>query len=342
MRRAIAILLLSLLSLPAFGQGRTMGRAQPALTLQYVLQMGGTWTGTGADTALSLTHTPAAAFSGDLVHLEGVGPNFNGSLLNLKSDDANAYLITGHDGSGDVFTVSQSGDGDFSGDVSASDINAGTYLTVSSTDGFLRVADDGLHMYANPNDGAANNHIIFASYVYRAKDFDHDTASTGTETFWQSDENPDVSNQEWGSITHDGGDLTISTGDATGVGSAPTTIRNAVKIAANLVTTEQTGGDNQASTLGVGAATVAITTDFLTLTGDGGGNTVGTITGGITGQVLRILFVDANVTITDTDAHTANTVDLAGAATDLTSADDMVLTLLYDGTSWYEAARISN
>jgi len=35
-------------------------------------------------------------------------------------------------------------------------------------------------------------------------------------------------------------------------------------------------------------------------------------------------------------------VDVAGVATNLTSADDMVLTLLYDGTSWYESARISN
>ena len=80
----------------------------------------------------------------------------------------------------------------------------------------------------------------------------------------------------------------------------------------------------------------------MTLTGDGGGNTVATITGGQDGQLLTIIFVDALVTITDTDAHGADTVDLAGAATDLTSADDTTLQLVYDGTSWYETGRSVN
>ncbi|KKK79036.1 hypothetical protein LCGC14_2837580, partial [marine sediment metagenome] len=53
-------------------------------------------------------------------------------------------------------------------------------------------------------------------------------------------------------------------------------------------------------------------------------------------------FVDALVTITDTDAHTANTVDLAGTATDLTSADDTTLQIVYDSVSWYEVSRSVN
>ena len=57
---------------------------------------------------------------------------------------------------------------------------------------------------------------------------------------------------------------------------------------------------------------------------------------------MLLVFVDGNVTITDTDAHTANTVDLAGVATDLTSADDTTLLLFFDGTSWYEVSRSVN
>jgi hypothetical protein len=92
-------------------------------------------------------------------------------------------------------------------------------------------------------------------------------------------------------------------------------------------------------TLGVGDTTFAVTGEFMEITGDGGANTIATITGGQTGQTLVLLFVDANVTITDTDAHTANTVDLSAA---FTSADDTTLTLKFDGTSWYELSRSVN
>jgi len=80
----------------------------------------------------------------------------------------------------------------------------------------------------------------------------------------------------------------------------------------------------------------------MTITGDGGGNTVATITGAHSGELLTLIFVDALVTITDTDAHTANTVDLAGTATNLTSADDTTLQLVFNGTSWYETSRSVN
>jgi len=98
-------------------------------------------------------------------------------------------------------------------------------------------------------------------------------------------------------------------------------------------------GDNQAITLGAAATTFAATTSFVTLTGDGGANTLADITGGVVGMPLRLLFVDALITITDTDAHDANTIDLSAA---FTSADDTTLTLLFDGTSWYEMSRSVN
>jgi hypothetical protein len=96
------------------------------------------------------------------------------------------------------------------------------------------------------------------------------------------------------------------------------------------------------TTLGVGVTTFAITSNVVTLAGDGGGNTVATITGADPGTLLTIIFVDGLVTITDTDGHGANTIDLAGTATDLVSADDMTLQLVYDGTSWYETSRSVN
>jgi len=99
------------------------------------------------------------------------------------------------------------------------------------------------------------------------------------------------------------------------------------------------GHDDDGLTLGVAAATWAATSNFQTMTGDGGGNTVTTITGGQAGQVLTLLFVDGNITITDDNAHTADTVDLSAA---FVGADDTTLTLLSDGTSWYELSRSVN
>jgi hypothetical protein len=52
-----------------------------------------------------------------------------------------------------------------------------------------------------------------------------------------------------------------------------------------------------------------------------------------------IEFVDALVTLTDDDTHGADSIDLNGTGIDYTSADDNTVTLLYDGTSWYEVSR---
>ncbi len=91
--------------------------------------------------------------------------------------------------------------------------------------------------------------------------------------------------------------------------------------------------------LGVGATTFAVTGEAMIIDGDVGGNTIATITGGVTGQTLILLFVDASVTITDDNTHAANSVDLSAA---FVSADDTTLTLFFDGTSFYELARSVN
>lgn len=91
--------------------------------------------------------------------------------------------------------------------------------------------------------------------------------------------------------------------------------------------------------LGVGATTFAITSSVQIVDGDAGGNTIGTITGGVTGTLLTLIFVDASVTITDTDDATANTVNLSAA---FTSAENTTLTLVHNGTKWLETARSVN
>lgn len=81
------------------------------------------------------------------------------------------------------------------------------------------------------------------------------------------------------------------------------------------------------------ATTFAVDSNYVILTGDAGGNTIATITGGVTGQLLIIECVDALVTFADDNTHNANTIDLLGA--NITSADDTILVLAFNGTSWY-------
>lgn len=91
--------------------------------------------------------------------------------------------------------------------------------------------------------------------------------------------------------------------------------------------------------LGAGATTLAVTSNTATVTGHGGGNILATITGGISGMLLTLIFTDANVTITDTAAGTADTVNLSAA---FTSAANTTLTLRHNGTKWFEVARSVN
>lgn len=95
----------------------------------------------------------------------------------------------------------------------------------------------------------------------------------------------------------------------------------------------------QTITLPVGATTFEVVDDTVIVIGDAGGNTIATITGGVIGQKLSLLFSDALVTITDNNTHTSDSIDLGSA---FTSADDKTLMLLFDGTSWYETGRSVN
>ncbi len=101
----------------------------------------------------------------------------------------------------------------------------------------------------------------------------------------------------------------------------------------------KTGTPNNALTLDTLATTFAVTSNVMTVTGDTGGNTIATITGGVDGQLLTLIFVDGLINITDDNDHTANSIDLSAA---FTSADDTTLQLVFDGSSWYEISRSTN
>lgn len=99
-----------------------------------------------------------------------------------------------------------------------------------------------------------------------------------------------------------------------------------------------------AVTLGAGATTLNILRSVVTVTGDGAGNTLSTITAGSNsrpagGTGLTLLFVDALVTITDDATSTADTVNLSAA---FTSTANDVLTLIHNGTKWLEKSRSVN
>jgi hypothetical protein len=106
-----------------------------------------------------------------------------------------------------------------------------------------------------------------------------------------------------------------------------------------LVVTGKIANTKTTVTVAGAATTFAIASNVAVVTGDAGGNTIATITGGVSGQVLILIFIDNKVTITDDASKTANTINLSAA---FTSAVNTTLTLVYDGTSWYEMARSVN
>lgn len=92
-------------------------------------------------------------------------------------------------------------------------------------------------------------------------------------------------------------------------------------------------------TCAASATTFAVTRNVNKIAGDAGGNTIATITGGRAGAVHTLIFLDANVTITDDATGNAGTINLSAA---FTSAANTVLQLVSDGASWREVCRSVN
>lgn len=94
--------------------------------------------------------------------------------------------------------------------------------------------------------------------------------------------------------------------------------------------------------LAASATTMAITTPVVYVTGDAGANTVATITGGVSGMRLTLIFADSFVTLTDTAAATANTMNLSAA---FTSTANDTMTFVFSsvaGGKWLEVSRSVN
>lgn len=90
--------------------------------------------------------------------------------------------------------------------------------------------------------------------------------------------------------------------------------------------------------IGTSITTFPVISNFMRLTAVGS-ETIATITNAQSGTVLYLSFNNSNVTITDDNSGTADTIDLSAA---FTGAADTILTLIYDGTSWLEVSRSVN
>ena len=106
--------------------------------------------------------------------------------------------------------------------------SAGLFFFRSNELAIGNVVDDGAHLYADSTNG--NRNIIISDYANVNIDHDHDTLSANPTLFIHSVISPNVSNNQWGSFSHDQEDFVITTGANTGAGSAPTTDENGIKL----------------------------------------------------------------------------------------------------------------
>lgn len=90
------------------------------------------------------------------------------------------------------------------------------------------------------------------------------------------------------------------------------------------------------------ATTFAITSNVIDLQCTGA-ETINTITGASSGTILTLFNTDTECTIADDDNPTAaNAIDLTGAGANDVGAVAKVITLVYDGTTWFQTAESDN
>lgn len=81
--------------------------------------------------------------------------------------------------------------------------------------------------------------------------------------------------------------------------------------------------------------------DYMVLTADSTTN-IARIGGGREGQILLLEFGDSDLRLTDNDSGDANTINLAGTATNFTSSSNGMMQIHFNGTSWREVSRSVN
>lgn len=91
-------------------------------------------------------------------------------------------------------------------------------------------------------------------------------------------------------------------------------------------------------TVPVGGTSFAIQSSYIVVTG-GGAVTIATMVGGREGMVLTLEFTDANVTLSDDNTGTTDTINLSAA---FTSTANDTIQFIHNGISWRELSRSVN
>ncbi len=295
-----------------------------------------------ADSAIEQAYFSIQPRIGQSVTAGWIGLEIDATVDAEGSGDTD--LIQASVAGSEMFAVSSAGAVDAASTVSAT-LFEGPYR-IDSTAKFQikESADDGaLWIVRN----TVNRNIIITDYNNRASDHDHDAESADPTLFIHSVEDVDVSNQEWGSATHDGTDFVLSTGGAAaGAGSAPTTIPNRIKIDGPILITGETI-KTPSATLDITAATgltaaTHLIYSILRVQCVGAGNcdisSSPQIADGTDGQILIIQGDDDTKTVQFDDG---DGLDLTAA---MTMGQRHTLTLMYDAGDdlWIELSRAAN
>lgn len=164
-------------------------------------------------------------------------------------------------------------------------------------------ADDGLVLQTGQSDGNGNNHFIVGAQP-GSIDYDHDTISTNPTVFIHSVISPVVSNNQWGSFSHNQENFVIATGLNVGTGTGATTDNNGLLVSLSPITSAQPAGFgvNFTRTLNAGAGT-------------GGTDTFDLITGDLTLTDITGFDGAVNVLNLKVDSVTVFAIDAEGGAT---------------------------
>lgn len=236
--------------------------------------------------------------------------------------------------------------------------NSGSYVYLGATE--KSVSDDVLVLMADFSKDQAvifvgdevGNQLILANDSFLTSDFDH-AAQTNPTLYIHSDTGPDVSNNQWGSFYHDQEDFVITTGANTGAGSAPTTDENGVKIfprSGSAGVHVKGDGTLAMTSAAIQNATTTLSaagpTDDLDVSGvnvvfintNGNNVTLGGMTGGVSGQAIDIVIIDAgNNTILEHAEATGNQdIYLESGGDETKTASYGGWRLVCNGTHWYE------
>ena len=215
-------------------------------------------------------------------------------------------------------------------------INVGNGTVALPCYSFIDDPDSGFYSIGADNIGLALNGAIEVNFSTTAlSPGASDGSALGTIGLMWSD----LFLADAGVINFNNGNYTITHSAGLLTTNGALTITGALAGVTNITASGKVSTTLAAITLAAGAVTFVETSNVMRITGDAGGNTIATITGGVSGQFLILIFMDALVIITDTAAQTADTVNLSAA---FTSATGTVLTLMFNGTKWFEVARSVN